>query len=169
MWKARNSSSRYAMRFDFSWCSYCYILLFLEDVYDGYPSPSFLLVHGLSDSVHNSEGMAMVYGELQRMRSDVFVDGCWWFDGWCVSWWTLTVGYDPLMAIEVCAPAMCLRWDRGCVELSRWMCIGSMVRLFVADGDGWCTWRVLSSMFAIFCRRGTEFYLVRKRCPWRYR
>ena len=45
-------------------------------MYDGCPSPSFLLVHGLSDSVHNYVDMAMVYGELQRMRSDVLVDGC---------------------------------------------------------------------------------------------
>jgi len=77
MWKARNSSSRYyAMRFLVVLMFVLYILLFLEDVYDGYPSPSFLLVHGLSDSVHKYVDMAMVYGELQRMRSDGLVDGC---------------------------------------------------------------------------------------------
>ena len=46
-------------------------------MYDGYPSPSFLLVHGLCDDVHNDVRAAMVYGELQRMRSEGLVDGCW--------------------------------------------------------------------------------------------
>lgn len=46
------------------------------------PPPSLLLVHGPKDTVHYNVGLAaaMVHGELQRMRSDGLVDGCWWFD-----------------------------------------------------------------------------------------
>jgi len=47
VWKARKSSSRYAMRFLICLDVRIILLLFLEDaMYDGYPSPSYLLVHG---------------------------------------------------------------------------------------------------------------------------
>ena len=108
MWKARNSSSRFAMRF----------LIFL-DVRIIYIIISWGCIRWLPITlvcvVHNDVcfvcvlGLAMVYGELQRLRSDgssrVVVD----LNRMSIVWWTLTVGYDPFMVIEVCAPAMCFR------------------------------------------------------------
>ena len=97
-----------------------------------------------------------------------FVDGCCWFESdddvsfdgrWQLDmihlWWSkyvhLPCAFDAALIF---------------VELFRWMMYRFDGSIFCCcDGDGWCTWSVLSSMFAIFCRRGTEFLVGKEALP----
>ena len=169
MWKARNSSSRYAMRFlVFLDVRIIYIIIISWGcmMYDGHPSPWYVLVHGLSDSVHNYVGMAMVLRRAataalgwfrRRLLMCVLFDDVRSMIRWCGF-------YIPRQRIGIDAHVPTVL-DCRCNPMYR--CVGWMDVYhlfddvnFVADGNGWCTWCVLSSMFAIFCRRGTEFYFI---------
>ena len=167
MWKARNSSSRFAMRF----------LIFL-DVRIIYIIISWGCIRWLPITlvcvVHNDVcfvcvlGLAMVYGELQRLRSDgsstVVVDSnrMMMYRLMDVDSWIWSINGDRSMC--TCHVLSMQPWFLS--NCSVVWCIGSMVRIFCCcDGDEWCTWRVLSSMFAIFCRRGTEFLVGKEALP----